>query len=107
MATALAYMNEAADLGNAEAMNALGFMYFNGDPLPQNYTKALDYFTVRVFGSLVFIAAQQHSISLGAVYTPTACRPGRNEEGPPADVVTGSRDVARSGRRRRALQTAC
>jgi hypothetical protein len=26
---------QAADQGNAEAMNALGFMYYNGDPMPQ------------------------------------------------------------------------
>lgn len=38
-------MDEAADRGNAEALNGLGFLFFNGDVVPRNYTKALAYFT--------------------------------------------------------------
>lgn len=44
----LEYLNHAASNGNKEALNGLGFMYYNGNPMEKNLTKALEYFQVRL-----------------------------------------------------------
>jgi TPR repeat protein len=43
-AQALKYYEKAAELGNAKAMNNLGFMYSNGRGVKQDYKKAEEYF---------------------------------------------------------------
>lgn len=43
-ATATGHLLEAAALGDAKAMTALGMMYYRGDSIPQNYIEAANWF---------------------------------------------------------------
>jgi len=43
---ALEYLNKAADKGSADALNGLGFLYFNGEEVTKDAAKALEYFQV-------------------------------------------------------------
>ena len=68
----LEYMNAAADQGSAEALNGLGFMYHNGEVVPENLTLALEYFKVRLHSRVSESQIQATGVT-GAVLSSCVC----------------------------------
>ena len=50
LSQALEHLSAAATMGNADALSWLGYLYYQGENVPQNKTKALEYFQVRSLG---------------------------------------------------------
>ncbi|CAM9541042.1 unnamed protein product, partial [Hapterophycus canaliculatus] len=69
----------AADENHVRALNGLGFVYFNGHVLPQNFTKAYSYFehaaNLRQEADSLFNAAHCLVHGLGADQDLTRCEP--------------------------------